>query len=42
LGATGRAPDEGLDDYIEKVLKEDPHLSTRQIAEALNISSTML
>jgi hypothetical protein len=37
----GRAPDDGLDDCIVKVLKKDPHphLSTRKIAKALNINS---
>jgi hypothetical protein len=38
----GRAPCEGLDDCIAKALKEDPHLLTRKIAKALNISSTMV
>jgi hypothetical protein len=36
----GRAPDEGLDDYIAKALKEDRHLSTRGMAKTLNTSST--
>jgi hypothetical protein len=36
----GRAWNNGLDDCIGKALKEDPHLSTRKIAKALNISST--
>jgi AraC-like DNA-binding protein len=35
-----RAPDEGLDDCIAKALEKDPHLSTKKIARALNISST--
>jgi hypothetical protein len=35
----GRAPDEGLYSCIGKALKEDPHLSTRKIAKALDISS---
>jgi hypothetical protein len=38
--APGRAPDEGLSDCIAMVLKEDLHLSTRKIANALTISST--
>jgi hypothetical protein len=36
----GRGPDEGLDDCIAKELKEDPDLSARRIAKALNISFT--
>jgi hypothetical protein len=36
----GMAPDEGLNDCLGKALKEDPHLSTRKIAKALNIGST--
>jgi hypothetical protein len=40
ISPPGRALDEGLDDCIEKALKEDPHLSTRKIAKALNSSST--
>jgi predicted HTH transcriptional regulator len=36
----GRAPDEGLDDCIAKAIRENPHLSTRRIVKALNISST--
>jgi hypothetical protein len=38
----GRAPDEGVNDCIAKALKEDPHLSKRKVAKALNISSTMV
>jgi hypothetical protein len=38
----GRAPDEGLNDCIGKVLKKDPHLLAKTIAKALNISSTTL
>jgi DNA-binding transcriptional regulator YiaG len=34
-----RAPDEGLDDCIARAIRENPHLSTRRIAKALNISS---
>jgi hypothetical protein len=36
----GREPDNGLDKCIGKALKQDPHLSTRKKAKALNISST--
>jgi hypothetical protein len=36
----GKAPDEGLDDHIGKVPKEDPRLSTKTIAKTLNISFT--
>jgi response regulator of citrate/malate metabolism len=35
-----RVQDKGLDNCIEKTLKEDPHLSTPKIATTLNISST--
>jgi hypothetical protein len=38
----GRAPDKGLDDSIGNASEEDPHLSTRKIAKALNISFTMV
>jgi hypothetical protein len=38
----GRAPDEGLDECFGKAAKEDPHLSTREIARALNIGSTIV
>jgi hypothetical protein len=31
--------DEGLDDGIGKALKENPHLSTREIAKALYTNS---
>jgi hypothetical protein len=37
----GRTLGEGLDDCIAKAHKEDPHLSTRKIAKALNMSSAM-
>jgi hypothetical protein len=36
----GMAPDEGPVNCIGKALKEDPNLSTRKIAKALNITST--
>jgi hypothetical protein len=39
ISPTGRAPEEGLDDCIEKTLKEDPGLSARETAKALNISA---
>jgi hypothetical protein len=35
----GRAPDDGFYDPIENAFKEDPHLSTRKIAKAMNASS---
>jgi hypothetical protein len=40
ISPPGRARDDGLDDCIGKTLKKDPHVSTRKIAKALNISST--
>jgi hypothetical protein len=40
ISPPGRASDEGLDDCIGKPLTKDPHLSTRKIAKALNLSST--
>jgi hypothetical protein len=36
----GRALDNGLNDYIGKALKEDPHPSTREIAKTLKICPT--
>jgi hypothetical protein len=36
----GRAPDEGLHDGIAKALRKDPHLPTRNSANALKISCT--
>jgi hypothetical protein len=39
ISPAGSALDEGLYHCIAKGLKEDPHLSTRKIAKALNISS---
>jgi hypothetical protein len=36
----GRAPDEELDDCIVQTFTEDPHLSTKRIAMALNSSPT--
>jgi hypothetical protein len=36
----GRAPDEGLNGYIERALQQDPRLSKRKIAKAVDIRST--
>jgi hypothetical protein len=36
ISSSGRTPDEGLADVIQKRIDEDPHLSARKIAESLS------